>query len=136
MVSKASVWQVYKSFVGGWCQVLQAISEVISPQGAPNAAALPTVEAVARNLLDSGSSVFGYDDRYTRFFFSKGGRVEFALDALIQETIDSDIFFDTYEDDIENVYESLPEHPLDDQWAFVRYNFLGPKGHVPKGPFR
>ena len=125
--------EVYKSFVGGWSQVMQAISEIISPRGGRHQPALPTVEAVTRELFQGR---YRYDDRYSNFFFSRGGKIEFALDGLIDETIVSESFFFTYEEDIEEVYESLPEHPLDEQWGFVRYMFLGPKGKVQAGPFR
>ena len=98
---------------------------------------MPTVDAVMRELYQGRRR---YDERYLSFFFSNGGKVEHAIDGLLHETADSDVFFDIFgyeEEDgsLEEEYNALPEHPLDDVWDFVRYNILGPKGRVPKGPF-
>ena len=129
-------YEVYKSFVGGWCQIFEALREIISPRGTLSPA-LPTVDAVMRELYQGRRR---YDERYLSFFFSNGGKVEHAIDGLLHETADSDVFFDIFgyeEEDgsLEEEYNALPEHPLDDVWDFVRYNILGPKGRVPKGPF-
>ena len=53
----------------------------------------------------------------------------------------SEVFYDAYfgdyaDEDGGQEYSDLPKHPLDDYWNFVRYHFLGPKGLVPKGPFK
>ena len=129
---------MYKSFVYGWIQVLEAIKNVHSPQArACHATVLPTVEVITRELVCGGR----YDHRFTEFFFRNGGKVEFALDGLIDVAKDSDEFFDLYFGNLEDYseggqeYEALPKHPLDDLWSFVRYHFLGPKGKVLKGPF-
>ena len=129
--------QVYKSFVHGWAQVLRAIQEVHSPMAMRHlrAPALPTVDAVTRELLQGSNR---YDARYTSFFFSNGGRVEFALDGLLSAAEDSEEFDECYfgeDGDGHDEYDALPEHPLDECWAAVRYHFFGPKGKVPKGPF-
>ena len=100
--------------------------------GAASGGAALTVEGGDSLAELMGEHVEGGDA-----FLWRDGKVEFALDALINETIHSDSFFDTYEElgDLEERYLSLPEHPLDEQWGFVRYMFLGPKGKVPEGPF-
>jgi hypothetical protein len=126
--------EVYKSFVYGWIQILDAIKHVHSLQARTrDATVLPTVEAVTRELAHGGR----YDHRYSEFFFRNGGKVEFALDGLIDAAKDSDEFFDLLADYSEgsHEYEALPKHPLDDLWSFVRYHFLGPKGKVSNGPF-
>ena len=130
--------EVFKSFVHGWAQVFEAAKEILCPRDlSRHTPALPTVGAIT-NELTGGR--YKYDDRYTSHFFGKGGRVEYVLDGLLQETMHSEVFFDTYmgeyavEGDDEE-YNGLPEHPLDDCWNFVRYHFLGPKGLVPEGPF-
>jgi len=129
--------EVYKSFVYGWIQVLEAIKEIHSPRANHHAQALPTIDAVTRELLQGR---YRYDDRYTNFFLGHGGKVEFAIDGLLDLTEASEEFFDVYFGDYasegaSDEYEALPEHPLDDCWDFVRYHFLGPKGEVRKGPF-
>ena len=130
--------EVYKSFVHGWAQVFEAAKEVLCPRDPDrHASALPTVGAIT-NELTRGR--YKYDDRYTSFFFSKGGKVEYFLDGLIHETMDSEVFYDMHfgdyvDEDAGQEYCDLPKHPLDDCWNFVRYHFLGPKGLVPKGPF-
>jgi hypothetical protein len=120
--------EVYKSFVYGFIQVLEAIKNIYCSREF-----LPTVDEVTLELTRGGSN---YDNRYTEFFFRNGGKVEFAIDGLIHAAKDSDVFFDVYYEDAGSDYETLPEHPLDDLWDFVRYHFLGPKGKVPKGPFQ
>jgi len=119
--------EVYKSFVYGWIQVLEAIKHIHCSRGV-----LPMVDEVTLELTRGGRN---YDNRYTEFFFRNGGKVEFAIDGLIHAAKDSEEFFDVYYEDAGSDYEALPEHPLDDLWDFVRYHFLGPKGNVPKGPF-
>merc|ERR1719502_2564079 len=107
------------------------MKEILVPRG--NAApALPTVAAVTRELFQGR---YRYDDRYSDFFFRNGGKIEFALDGLIRETVSSDVFFDLADGPFGNPemgeeFEALPEHPLDEQWSFVRYHFLGPRGKV------
>ena len=130
--------EVYKSFVHGWSQVFQAIAEVLCPRNGRHAPALPTATAVTNELTHGR---YRYDDRYTSHFLQRGGRVEYALDGLIHDTIDSDMFFDVHmgdhaDEDAEEEYTGLPEHPLDECWDFVRYHILGPKGLVAEGPFR
>lgn len=120
--------EVYKSFVYGFIQVLEAIKNIYCSREV-----LPTVDEVTLELTRGGSN---YDNRYTEFFFRSGGKVEFAIDGLIHAAKDSDVFFDVYYEDASSDYEALPEHPLDDLWDFLRYHFLGPKGNVPKGPFQ
>ena len=129
--------EVYKSFVHGWIQVLEAAQEIHSPRGGRHARALPTIDAVTRELVGGR---YRYDDRYTNFFFQNGGKVEFAIDGLLHLAEDSEEFFDVYfgeycDEDDGAEYKALPEHPLDECWDRVRYHFLGPKGKVPKGPF-
>jgi hypothetical protein len=82
--------EVYKSFVYGWIQVLEAIKEIHSPQdsarhapaqdSARHAPALPTVDAITRELVQGR---YRYDHRYTDFFFRNGGKVEYAIDGLL-----------------------------------------------------
>jgi hypothetical protein len=125
--------EVYKSFVYGWVQVLEAIQNIYCSRDV-----LPMVDEVTLELTRGGSN---YDNRYTEFFFRNGGKVEFAIDGLIHAAKDSDLFFDLHfgefaDEDAGDDYEALPEHPLDDLWDFVRYQFLGPKGKVRKGPFQ
>mmetsp|Transcript_7389 Transcript_7389/g.16252 ORF Transcript_7389/g.16252 Transcript_7389/m.16252 type:complete len:415 (+) Transcript_7389:460-1704(+) len=146
--------KVYKSFVYGFAQVIEAICEVIQNKQEQQLLLdefeyhLPTIQAIKHELRPGTGR---YDDRYTRFFFEKGGKVEHALDGFIDEAIGSEAFFDMMgdnedsddedmeedneENDMANKYNSLPENPLDEQWDFVRYKLLGPLGKVPKGPF-
>jgi len=129
--------EVYKSFVGGWVQVLEAIKELHSPMANRHSATLPTVSAVTQELLQGR---YRYDQRYTDFFFRNGGKVEFAIDGLLCLAEDADEFFDVFFGDYSEgnggeEYEALSEHPLDDVWGFARYKLLGPTGKVPKGPF-
>ena len=120
--------EVYKSFVYGWIQVLEAIKEIHSPQdSARHAPALPTVDAITRELVQGR---YRYDHRYNDFFFRNGGKVEYAIDGLLDLAEESEEFFDLYfgdgadEEDGGDEYKALPEHPLDDSWHFVRYHFL------------
>ena len=130
--------EVYKSFVGGHCQVVQAMGEILSPRG-NHPPGLPTVAAVTRELFQGR---YRYDDRYTDFYLRNGGKIEFAIDGLICETESSESFFDMAYDmedhgepEMLEEYKAQPAHVLDDQWGFVRYHFLGPKGKVKQGPF-
>ena len=73
---------------------------------------------------------YRYDHRYNDFFFRNGGKVEYAIDGLLDLAEESEEFFDLYfgdgadEEDGDDEYKALPEHPLDDTWHFVRYHFL------------
>jgi len=131
--------EVYKSFVHGWAQIVRAIGVVVKPRShSRREPALPTVENVSRELWERN-----YDQRYTSHFLSRGGKVEFALDALLYLAKDADEMFWSMEEDEDKEddyrqqsrYEALPKHRLDDCWEFVRYKLLGPNGKVKKGPF-
>ena len=70
-------------------------------------------------------------------FFSKGGRVEYAIDGLVRALTTGDFdeaYLGEYADD-DGGYGELPTHPLDECLDLVRYHLLGPKGLVPEGPF-
>mmetsp|Transcript_1190 Transcript_1190/g.1680 ORF Transcript_1190/g.1680 Transcript_1190/m.1680 type:complete len:631 (-) Transcript_1190:150-2042(-) len=105
--------RIHKSFAHGWVQCIRAISEVLDRD------LLPTVERLIAEL-NSGSI---YNDKYTKFFLGHGGRVEFAIDALLnQATSELDNLMETFEEDI----ESLPDFPgLDDGFGYLRHKLLG-----------
>lgn len=103
---------MFKSFACGWSQCFKAIANVLRRKQ------LPTVSAVEQELR-SGRE---FDSRYTSFYFDKGGKVEFALDAILHRSMEEHevhgdgSFFETFEEDT----LALPSHPFDDDYGRIR----------------
>lgn len=119
-----------KQFVRGWCFLLRAVAAAVV------ARSLPTVSAVEAQLAEmSNSSTQTAED--IRMLCSAGIKVEHALDAVVSDAQASDIFWDCYSEDeeLKEEYDSITEHPLDDDWTLLRYKLLGQLGRVPNGPF-
>jgi len=132
---------VYKSFVHGWIQVIDAVHHVLERDHQ-----LPTTDRVRHHLAHGGC----YDERYTSYFFQKGGRVEFALDAMLHGAYEQserygsghfeEVFVHMLEKEEEDTlcprYDQLPTHPFDLEFEIICYKLLGPRGMLTRGPFR
>lgn len=138
--------EVYKSFVHGWCMVIDAIDLLLDPPD-PEDRQLPTPARVQAVLLQKRRGRhWSHDERKIQFFFQHGGRVEYALDFLLKE-VQEDPLLDhgdpfNYEDPEwseeqgEKYYtESLPSHPLDEKYDLIGHKLLGPGWKCARGPF-
>ena len=98
---------IYKSFYDGWSNIWSVMRMILNDGRAP------TVQRI-EEYLHSGR-VFSFDHRKHQHFLSKGGRIEFAIDALIGVTRNVAVSGDDgweyhmFQDEI----ESLPATPLD-----------------------
>jgi hypothetical protein len=85
---------------------------------------LPTPWAVLQELKTGD-----YYQPYPDYYLQHGGRVDFAVEGILHETRESELFFMRFEDgeceaELEE-YEAVPEHPFDDEWGFARTMILG-----------
>ena len=123
---------LYASFNNGWGYCFLAVHSLLRRGEAP------TVNRVEDYL--SRLSDYRVDRRKFQHFKDKGGKVEFALDAVIDITRKvavngNDAWeYHTYEADIEN----LPATPLDRAFDIVRYMSINQGGGDGKdrGPYR
>lgn len=123
---------VYKSFVEGWGYVWEAMERLLERKLAPS------VGHIEQEIESKPES---YDPRTYHHFLSKGGKIEYAVDALVSTTrnvlVESSDFWKDYHND---EFEALPETPFNDAYSFdiARTKLLGlPAGSaVPKmGPY-
>jgi hypothetical protein len=112
--------EVYKSFVYGHAEVVKAMCNVIMRKPVLGAISLPTRAAVLDEVHTRR-----YNHRFLDFFFRMGGKVDFAIDGILDEVHDPDSFFNTVGEDSKAEYEAIPKHPLDEEWGFVRTMILG-----------
>jgi len=124
---------LYKSFADGWEIVWTAIMVILSKK--KNA---PTLSRI-RNEIHSGA---GYDLRKWSHFVQKGGKIDYAIDALtkITETVvlngDDGWEYCMHEDDI----RALPATPFDKSFDLAKVKCLELTNEnfpaQPKGPYR
>ena len=108
---ECSEGRVYKSFVMGWVQALEAVRDVL------RARAIPTVATVRRTLAS------GYfDHRYTKHFLQNGGGVEYAIAAVLGRSKEEhEHWGDASFLDLEEGLMALPAvEALDDDYELVR----------------
>jgi hypothetical protein len=114
------------SFVYGHAEVVVAMCSVILSDSSSGAVSLPTPAAVMRQLQMS-HSLGGCDNRNVDFYFRQGGKVDFTIDGMLYEVRFSEHFFEVLPDEdpeLINEYLATPEHPLDEEWSFVRTMIL------------
>ncbi|KAJ7510312.1 hypothetical protein B0H11DRAFT_1183595 [Mycena galericulata] len=108
--------EVYKTFILGYAGVLRAIALLLR-RAVP---VLPT-EATVRAELQSGQIDFEYV-RAAAFYFQKGGRVEYALDAVLDSAKNAfhleGTIMDMYSND--EHYLKLPSCDNDREFEIVR----------------
>ena len=108
---------VFKSFAAGFQQGLEAIANVLRRGRAPK------IELVTSQLYISG------DSRYKSFYLDKGGKVEYAIAAILwrseeeHETLGDGSFCEVPA--FRQKIAKLPVHALDDDYQFVRTKILG-----------
>jgi hypothetical protein len=117
---------MYKSFAMGWSYCFDAIASVVRMNQAP------TVTRVMEVLRQSR-----FDQRMVNHFFQKGGKVEYALDAVLQGTEnvlkhghDCPWEYETFEED----FEQIPENPLDKMYTLARVKCI--PNCEGRGPYR
>ncbi|KAJ1421680.1 hypothetical protein B484DRAFT_399400, partial [Ochromonadaceae sp. CCMP2298] len=107
----------FKSFAHGFSECLYAISDVLKSRRAPS------VENVRRAWITNRR----YDARYRDHYLGRGGKVEYAIAALLwrsereHETLgDGD-----FNDECRAAVEAQPRHPKDDNYRFIGRQLLG-----------
>jgi len=125
-ISKKNPDGLYKSFEDGWGIVWEAIASLLHTQRAPT---LTRVEQEIYNI--------GADLRKWSHFAEKGGKIEYALDALLDvaRNLHLDGWFENDSDD-----DALPDSPLDGAFDVARVKCLESNNHnwltQPAGPYR
>ena len=123
---------LFRSFHDGYAMCFLAIAAVLRRNQAP------TVQRV-RNEIEYNSG--SYDNRKFRHCLDRGGRIEYALYAVIQVTEnvlvigDDGWEYSTFQDEI----EALPSNPLDGRFEVARLMCIDRGGGTPQaetGPFR
>jgi len=117
----------FHRFVDGWGACFRVIREVLRQD------LVPTVDRVHQYLVSR-------EARESQHFLRNGGKVDFALDALINVTrnvlVDGDDGWEygTFQDDI----EALPSTPLDGAFDIVRFKCINEGGGegTERGPYR
>ncbi|KAK7032909.1 ankyrin repeat family protein [Favolaschia claudopus] len=110
--------QLFKTFIVGYAHVIKAVAQLLSRP------VLPTQTSVLEALQDGIADFF--DVQAAKFFFNKGGRVEYAIAAIIHAAeasfIDlSGTDLDIHKDDPN--YQETPTCANDREFALVRNNF-------------
>jgi hypothetical protein len=116
-----------KMFNDGWGAIFCCVAELLRRGMAPTCNRIKDTFARQAN-------------KNYRFFIEKGGRIEYALDAIlgITENVyndgDDGYEYETFEDDI----EALPSTPLDWQFDIARFMCFERGGGVltERGPYR
>ena len=123
---------LYKSFVDGWQIVWGAIMTLLQRN------LVPTKARVENEILRR----YSYDSRKWQHFKDKGGKIEYALDAILYQTrnvcVDGDDGweYDTFEDE----FNALDANPLDLAFDLARVKILEltdeNMNQQPRGPYR
>jgi hypothetical protein len=123
---------LYMSFADGWRQLFETMAQILRD------GRTPTVRRI-QEYTESGV-VPSVDTRKYHHFLQKGGRVEFAVDALIRisrnVTVDGDDGWEygTFQDDI----EALPANTMDSAFDVARFMCINRGGGELQtcGPYR
>ena len=75
-VLKRNTSGLYRSFIDGWGAIFGVCARILG------LGLSPTVQRI-RDALSLGISGSHFDKRYYQYFVEKGGRIEFALDAIL-----------------------------------------------------
>jgi hypothetical protein len=107
---------VFKTFIRGYGSIFKAIAQLLSRF------ILPT-ESTIRAELQNGQMEY-FDVQAAQFYFSKGGRIEYALDAIVDSTKNNlDLagsMLDLYEDD--KRLRETPSCANDREFDIIRQN--------------
>jgi hypothetical protein len=122
---------IYKSFLDGYAMCFEAICKILQRNQ------VPTIDRIRQELNDNGQQ---YDQRKLRHYLDKGGKIEFALDSVLNVTEnvvtqgDDGWEYGTFEEDI----EAKPATPLDRMWDVARLMCFNRGGGMleKRGPFR
>ena len=111
--------EMVKSFAYGFHNCLHAVSMCLESRKAPR------IQNVMHILREGVSLKF--DSNNTDYYFSKGGKIEYILSALLRmseeehETRGNGAFIKLFKAEL----DSLPCHPKDDDYKFIRDQLLG-----------
>lgn len=99
--------------------MIEAIARVLRRGDAPSP------RAVCEEMFSGGM-----DKRYSQFYFDKGGRVEFALDGLIQQAKEQSVKYGdgSFENDLgySSTLKQIPRvSGYDDNYELLREHLLG-----------
>ncbi|GFH55566.1 hypothetical protein CTEN210_12042 [Chaetoceros tenuissimus] len=130
---------LYQSFLTGWRMVWYSIASLLESGQVPTKS---RVEAKIPHLFRENGGIFDSFDLHSwRHFLDKGGKIEYALDALVVQTSnvvlngDDGWEYDSYEDD----FEALSKTPLDGLFDLARVKILelnDQNVHLqPQGPY-
>jgi hypothetical protein len=122
---------IFRSFKDGYSYCFLAIAAILRRDRTP------TVQRIHHEIISHSSL---YDGRKFQFYLEKGGKIEFAIYAVIQIT--QNVLFDgddgweysMFEDEI----EALPSNPLDECFEGARLRCINGGGGTPQdrcGPF-
>jgi len=119
----------YNNFHDGYSYIFQAIATLLRRNQSP------TVERIHDEIV----YVHLYDDRKFQFYLDKGGRIEFALYAVIQIT-EKKYHTIILQDEIDIVEKrKLPVSPMDEHFDAARLICIEEGGGIAQertGPFR
>jgi hypothetical protein len=123
---------LYPSFHEGWHYVWSVMSDILLSGQAP------TVHRIRNYIQRDGSN---FDIRKYHHFLDKGGRIEFAVDALVdltQKAITAGDGIWEYEDEFRDQIEALPPTPLDKMFDIAWYMCIPEGGGElsTRGPYR
>ncbi|KAK0499412.1 ankyrin repeat family protein [Armillaria luteobubalina] len=115
--------RMFKSFYMGFTTIFEVISNIMK-----NDSQIPKLQDMQNDAI----SEWG-----TSFYFSKGGRVEYALDAVTnsakaQSRLGDETFYETFGEDED--FNRLPECTNDDEFEMVRV-MLGLNPRESWGPY-
>ncbi|KAJ7116328.1 hypothetical protein C8R44DRAFT_627744 [Mycena epipterygia] len=124
--------QVFKTFILGYGSIMQAIAQLLSRS------ILPT-DTTVRAELQNGQIDY-HDVQAAQFYFKKGGRVEYALDAIVDHAHNSfrlaGSLLDAYQDNEQ--FTKTPSCANDREFETVRKNIgldltqaWGPYSNLP-----
>jgi len=123
---------IFQSFHDGYAMCFPAIAAILRRNKAP------TVQRIREELILNDHL---YDGRKLRFYLERGGRIEYALYAVIQITEnvlvngDDGWEYELFQEDI----EALPSNPLDGRFEVARRMCVDHGGGTPqddRGPYR
>lgn len=120
--------EFYKTFMMGYQTVIKAIQNVLESSGSMSAPTHPNIMAELRS-----GTIEHFDKHSADYFFTKGGRIDFALDCITDYAKEDEMFDDVCES--LDGWRNLPTCRNDLEFGIVR-RMLGLETGQRWGPYR